>query len=366
MNIPVYKPFLDGNELIYANEAINSSWISSKGSFINKFEFEFSRFTGIKKCLTVSNGTVALHLALLALGIGKGDEVIVPTLTYIASVNCIKYVGAKPVFVDCSYDNWQLSIDDLHKKITSKTKAIIAVHLYGFPSPIKEIQKISKNKKIFLIEDCAEAIGTKISDKHVGNFSDIATFSFYGNKTITTGEGGMVATNNASLADKIYKLKTQGLSSDREYWFEVIGYNYRMTNICAAIGYAQLENINKILKKKRFIFEYYFEKLSKNNLTFQSEIYEEDQSSYWMVCFLTRKKYDRDNLRQYLAEKHIETRPIFNPIHLMPMYDNPKLRFRNSEEISKRGINLPSFPSLSVNQLDYICEIIIDFYKKLQ
>jgi len=363
MNIPVYKPFLEGNEKKYSNEAVSSSWISSKGIFIDKFESAFSKYTGIKNCLTVSNGTVALHLALLALGIGEGDEVIVPTLTYVASVNCIKYVGAKPVFVDCSLDNWQLSIDEINKKISSKTKAIIVVHLYGFPAPIKEIKKISVSKKIFLIEDCAEAIGTETCKRHVGNFSDVATFSFYGNKTITTGEGGMVSTNSDFLAEKIYKLKTQGLSKDKEYWFDIIGYNYRMTNICAAIGCAQLENIGKILQKKNFIFNYYFEKLSKINLIFQNQIYAEDISSYWMVCFLTRKKSERDDLRNFLAEKNIETRPIFNPIHLMNMYNTPNEKFKNSEAISQRGINLPSFPSLKITDLIYICETIENFYK---
>ena len=250
MNIPVYKPSFDDKESKLVNEALNSSWISSKGKFINQFEKEFSKYTGISNSHSVTNGTVALHLALLALGIGKNNEVIVPSLTYIASVNCIKYTGAIPVFVD-SDSYWQASICDIEKKITKNTKAIIVVHLYGFAAHIEEIRKIANKHNIFLIEDCAEAIGTKVKDMHVGNFSDISTFSFYGNKTITTGEGGMVCTNNEFLAKKIYQLKTQGLASGKEYWHEIIGYNYRMTNLCAALGLAQINKVNKFLEKKK-------------------------------------------------------------------------------------------------------------------
>ncbi len=361
MDIPIYKPSIDEKESLYVNEALNSSWISSKGKFIDQFEEEFSKYTGISNSHSVTNGTVALHLALLALGIGKNDEVIVPSLTYIASVNCIKYVGAKPVFVDSEL-NWQASISDIEQKITNNTKAIIVVHLYGFAAPIEEIKKIANNNNIFLIEDCAEAIGTKVKKKHVGNFSDISTFSFYGNKTITTGEGGMVCTNNEFLAKKIYQLKTQGLAKDKEYWHEIIGYNYRMTNLCAALGLAQIEKVNKFLEKKKLIFEYYKTKLSNLNITFQDNICSQNISSYWMICFLLDKDSQRDKLRNYLKDNGIETRPIFYPIHLMPMYKGARGDFPKSEHIAFKGINLPSYPELTQNELDYICSNIISFF----
>ena len=361
MNIPIYKPSIDDKESLYVNEALNSSWISSKGKFINQFEKEFSKYTGIRNSHSVTNGTVALHLALLALGIGKEDEVIVPSLTYIASVNCIKYVGAKPVFVDSDL-NWQASISDIEQKITKKTKAIIVVHLYGFAAPIEDIKKLADNNNIFLIEDCAEAIGTKVKEKHVGNFSDISTFSFYGNKTITTGEGGMVCTNNQSLAKKIYQFKTQGLSKDKEYWHEIIGYNYRMTNLCAALGLAQIKKVNKFLEKKKLIFDYYKSKLSQLNITFQSNSSSQNISSYWMICFLLNNDFQRDELRNYLKDKGIETRPIFYPIHLMPMYKGEIGDFPKAEDIAFKGINLPSYPELSLKELDYICSNIISFF----
>ena len=361
MNIPIYKPFLGEKESLNVNEALNSTWISSKGKFIDEFENSFSKFTKIKNCISVSNGTVALHLALLSLGIGKDDEVIVPTLTYIASVNCINYVGAKPIFVDSSENNWQASIEEIERKITKRTKAIICVHLYGFAAPIKEIKKIAKRNNLFLIEDCAEAIGTKINETHVGNFSDVATFSFYGNKTITTGEGGMVSTNNNFIAKKIYQLKTQGLAPDKEYWHDIVGYNYRMTNICAAIGHAQLEKVEYILQRKKFIFEYYSNSLNSRQITLQKESTIEDTSSYWMVCILINNSDKKETLRRLLTESGIETRPVFNPIHLMPIYNNSTNKLSIAEDISNRGINLPSFPQLTEKELDYICKKINNF-----
>jgi perosamine synthetase len=249
--IPVYQPSLKGNEKKYVNECLDSTWISSKGKFVNQFENAFAEYVGVKHAATVSNGTVAIHLALLALGIGEGDDVIVPTLTYIASVNSIAYTGANPVFVDSLQDSWQIDPADVVKKITPRTKAIMAVHLYGHPCDMDALMEICKKHDLFLIEDCAEAIGTLYKGKHVGTFGDISTFSFFGNKTITTGEGGMVVTNDETLHDRSLHFKGQGLAKHRQYWHDVIGYNYRMTNICAAIGLAQLEQIEQVLIEKK-------------------------------------------------------------------------------------------------------------------
>ena len=235
---PVYQPSIGKKEKQNVLECLESTWISSKGKFISQFENSFSEFIGVKHSVAVCNGTVALHVALLALGIGEGDEVIVPSFTYIASVNAIKYTAAKPVFIDSDFKTWQLDPTKIEENISGKTKAILVVHLYGQPCEMDTISAIAKKHNLFIIEDCAEAFGSLYNGKHVGTFGDISTFSFFGNKTITTGEGGMVVTNNSSLYEKSVHLKGQGLAKNREYYHDIIGYNYRMTNICAAIGCA--------------------------------------------------------------------------------------------------------------------------------
>jgi perosamine synthetase len=360
IKIPVYRPSLSGNEKKYVDDCIDSSWISSKGNYIDKFERNFESFVDVKYAATVSNGTVALHLALIALGIGEGDEVIVPTLTYIASVNAISYTGAKPIFVDSLSDTWQMNADDVRKKITSKTKAIMAVHLYGQSCDMDALLKISTEYNLFLIEDCAEAIGTQYKGKHVGTFGDIATFSFFGNKTITTGEGGMVVTNNQTLYERILHFKGQGLAKHREYWHDVIGYNYRMTNICAAIGLAQLEQIDLFIKQKRAIAEFYKNKLADTPITFHEE-QQDTYHSYWMCSILVENPSDRDKLRLHLANNGIETRPLFYPVHTMPMYSKKFETHPIAESIGWRGINLPSFPSLSQNELLHIIDSIMRY-----
>ena len=252
-NIPIYQPDLSGNEKKYVADCLESTWISSKGKYIPLFENSFAKYVGVKHAAAVCNGTVAIHLALLTLGVGPGDEVIVPTLTYIASVNAISYVGATPVFCDSLYSTWQMDVADVEKKITAKTKAILAVHLYGHPCEMDPLVALCKQHGIFLIEDCAEALGSLYSEKHVGTFGDIATFSFFGNKTITTGEGGMVVTNDETLIERTRHFKGQGLAQHREYWHDVIGYNYRMTNIEAAIGLAQLNVLILFCKRKKIL-----------------------------------------------------------------------------------------------------------------
>ena len=241
MRIPVYQPELSGNEKKYVNECLDTTWISAKGRFVKDFENGFAGYLGVNHAVSVCNGTVALHLALMTLGIGEGDEVILPSLTYVASANAVTYTGAKPVFADSLYESWQIDPKDIERKITEKTRAIMVVHLYGQPCDMDAIMKIAHEHNLFVVEDCAEAFGSKYKGRYVGSFGDIAAFSFYGNKTITTGEGGMVVTNDRQLAERAAHIKDQGMSAEREYWHDIIGYNYRMTNICAAIGLAQLE-----------------------------------------------------------------------------------------------------------------------------
>ena len=225
MNISVYKPSLNGNEKKYVNDCLDTTWISSKGKYNDMFAEHFSEYIGTQYGTTVTNGTLALHLALLALGVGEGDEVIVPSFTYIASANAVKYTGADVVFVDSLEDSWQMDPDDVERKITKNTKAIMPVHLYGHPCDMDAIMALARRHDVFVIEDCAEAIGSEYNGKKVGSFGDIAAFSFFGNKTITCGEGGMVLTNNKTLFERVVHIKGQGLATHREYWHDIVGYN---------------------------------------------------------------------------------------------------------------------------------------------
>ena len=279
--IPLFEPLISKKEHIYVLDCLKSNWISSKGKYIEKFESEFAKYIGVKYSIAVNNGTSALHLALLALDLKKDDEVIVPSFTYIAPVNVIRYVGAKEKFIDIKLLTGQLDESILEKKISRKTKAVIVPHLYGQCAEIEKIKKICSKKKIFLIEDCAESFGCKFKKKHLGTFGTIGTFSFFGSKTITTGEGGMVVTNSKKIAELIYKLKAQGVKRTKnDYWHDVIGYNYRMTNICAAIGLGQLQNRKKIFNLKKKVFENYKNFLDKKKVRMNKTI-SSCSPSYW-------------------------------------------------------------------------------------
>lgn len=357
IKIPIYQPSLDGNEKKYVNDCLDSTWISSRGKYIPLFEEKFSKFIGTNHSTSVCNGTVALHLALVTLGVGEGDEVIVPSFTYIASVNTIVITGAKPVFVDSLEDSWQMDPDDVRSKITPNTKAIMAVHIYGHPCDLDKLQFIAKENNIFLIEDCAEAFGSLYKHKHVGTFGDISTFSFYGNKTITTGEGGMVVTNDETLHDRAYHLKMHGLAKYREYWHDVIGFNYRMTNICAAIGLAQLEKAKEKIDKKRELRNWYEEALSGASVKTHSEVGDVFHS-YWMYSVLVDNPKTREDLRKHLSANGIETRPTFYPVHTMPMFAQKFQKLPIAEYLGWCGINLPSWPGLSKQQVGQIGELI--------
>ncbi|MBP2626004.1 MAG: DegT/DnrJ/EryC1/StrS aminotransferase [Firmicutes bacterium] len=359
-NIPVYKPFLFGNETKYVMNCLDSTWISSQGKYIDEFEQKFAEYIGVKYATTVVNGTMALHLSLVALGVGPGDEVIVPTLTYVASANAITYTGAVPVFADSLENTWQIDPEDVRRKITSKTRGIIAVHLYGHPAEMDLLEALAREYNLFLIEDCAEAVGTRYKARHVGGFGNISTFSFYGNKTITSGEGGMVATNDPILYEKAVRLKGQGAVKKRHYYHDRIGYNYQMTNICAAIGLAQLEQIHEILQKKRHIARQYQEVLQGLPLQFHDEVGDVFHS-YWMCSILTSDPAQRDLLRHFLANDNIETRPVFYPVHTMPMYLQKSGCFAVAENISSRGINLPSWPGLEKSDVEFIGTCIRQF-----
>jgi len=360
-SIPIYQPSLSNREKNYVAECLESTWISSKGRFVSEFEESFAAYTKVRHATTVCNGTVALHLALVALGIGPGDEVIVPTLTYISSVNAISYTGATPVFVDSLGDSWQMDPEDVRRKITPRTRAIMVVHLYGHPCEMDLLVEIAKMNDLFIVEDCAEAFGSYYKGRHVGSFGDIATYSFFGNKTITTGEGGMVVTNDETLFDRTVHFKGQGLAKHRQYWHDVIGYNYRMTNICAAIGLAQLERADEFLEKKRAIHGWYKQGIEGVPITFLGEV-GNVQNSFWMCSVLVEDPSRRDPLRNFLEKNGIETRPVFYPVHTMPMYSDRFQRHPVSESIGWRGLNLPSWPDLPQKDVSEICNLINRFY----
>ena len=360
MKYPVYIPSLNGNEKKYVNECLDTTWISSKGHFVSDFEIAFAKYIGIGYATGVCNGTVALHLAMVALGIKDGDEVIVPTFTYVASANPIKMVGATPVFVDSCANNWQMDPEDVKRKITPRTKAVVVVHLYGHPCEMDAIMSIAKENNLFVIEDCAEAIGSEYKGRKVGSFGDVSCFSFFGNKTITCGEGGMVMTNNKDLYEHLCHYKTQGVSKTREYWHDVLGYNYRMTNIQAAIGLAQLEKIEEKITKKIRLGVWYQKYLKDTPLVFHTPL-PDVVHTYWMCSVLARDENERIALREFLSDNGIETRPTFPTIHEMPMYDI-KDTFPVGKDLSVRGINLPSYPDLEEDDIKAISQVIHNYY----
>lgn len=345
--IPVSEPCLGEDELNNVIEAVKSGWISSKGRFIPKFEREFSKYCGVNYGVATSNGTVALHLSLEAWGIGNNDEVIVPDFAFIAVANSVIYTGAKPVLVDSHPKYWCIDPEKIEEKITPKTKAILPVHLYGHPCDMGAIKDIASNHNLFVVEDAAEAHGAEYRGKKVGTFGDVSCFSFYGNKIITTGEGGMCLTNNEELAERMRILRDHGMNPKKRYWHDVVGFNYRMTNLQAAIGVAQLKKIEEFVEKKRKIAEWYTKELKDLKEKELIELHPEmpwAKCVYWMYSILLKNKgkIGRGELMRRLEEEGIETRPFFFPIHEMPPYKTEREKFPVSVDLSRRGINMPS------------------------
>jgi perosamine synthetase len=356
--IPIAEPDIGNEELANVIEAVRSGWISSKGDFILDFENKFSKYFDAGFGVSTSNGTTALHLALEALDIKTGDEVIVPTLAFVACANVVKYAGAKPVFVDSHPDYWCIDPAKIEEKITKKTKAIIPVHLYGHPCDMDPILKIAKEFDLYIVEDCAEAHGAEYKGKKVGSFGIINCFSFYGNKIITTGEGGMCITSDSELAKKMRILRDHGMSPQKRYWHEVIGFNYRMTNLQAAIGVAQLKKLDKFVEKKRRIARIYNQSLKDvEGLELPPEM-PWAKSVYWMYSILVTNNFriDRTSLIEKLANSDIDSRPFFYPIHTMPPYIENK-EYPIAEKLSKEGLNLPSSVKLSDDDIGRIIEV---------
>jgi len=353
---PVAIPNLNGNEFKYLTDAFMSTWISSSGEYITRFENEFASYSDCTHGVACSNGTVALHLALITLGIEEGDEVIVPDLTFAATINTVLHTNATPVIVDVEESNWCIDPKEIEKAITPKTKAIVPVHIYGQSCDMDAIMKIAKKYNLKVIEDCAEAHGAMYDGKKVGSFGDIGCFSFFGNKVITTGEGGMCITNNPKLDEKMRVLRDHGMSKTKRYWHDVIGYNYRMTNLQAAIGLAQLERIEEIHKNRRKYEENYRDILDKDKFTFQNDL-DKHRKVTWLVSVLLDDSIDREKYITQLKENGIDARPFFYPLSDMDIY---KKYCKNetvvTHRLSKVGLNLPTYESLK--SIDEIKEIL--------
>lgn len=355
-DIPVASPLFIGNEKKYVDDCMESGWISSAGKYVELFETGFAEFCGVKHAVACCNGTVALHLALVALDVQPGDEVIVPTLTFVATANAVTYCGAQPVFVDSEPDTWNLDPKQVEAKITPRTKGIIAVHLYGHPAKMYELKEIARRHNLFLLEDAAEAHGAMCDGSIVGSLGDAAAFSFYANKIITTGEGGMVVTNDDALAERARLLRGQGMDPNRRYWHPIIGYNYRMMNLPAAIGLAQLEKIDQQLELRTRIARLYRERLQKvTGLIWQTE-QTWARHVYWMFSIVLNQDFwqNRDVVIEMLREKGIETRPVFYSAHSLPPYINSVCGgiFPVAENLSDNGISLPTWAGLTEDDID--------------
>lgn len=359
-HIAVTNPLFDENEIELLNECIVSGWVSSGGPFVSKFEDMMAEYCSTKYAVSCSSATSGLHLALLANDIGPGDEVLVPSLTFIATANAVSYTGATPVFIDSEIKTWNINPDLISDAITPRTKAIIPVHLYGHPANMDAINDIAKKNNLVVIEDAAEAQGAKYKNKMVGSLADVAVFSYFGNKIITTGEGGMIVTDDADIAEKCRILRDHGMSKDRRYWHDVIGYNYRMTNMQAALGVAQMGKIDKILVRKREIADEYKKHLeSVQGITLPVNM-EWAENVYWLYTILienNRLGFNINTLMDSLKKQGIDSRPVFPPLHTQPVYKND-INLPISEKISAIGISLPSAPEIRNEDIEKICCVI--------
>ena len=363
-NIAVAKPYLNEDEIELVNECIVTGWVSSGGKFVTQFEQEMARFCGVKYAVTCSSGTTALHLLLVAAGICAGDEVIVPSLSFIATANAVSYTGAKPVFVDSEQQSWNIDPELIESRITEKTRAIIPVHLYGLPADMKPILEIANRHGLMVFEDCAESHGARYKGAQTGSLANAGVFSFFGNKIITTGEGGMIVTDDDALASQCRLLRDHGMSPERRYWHPVIGFNYRMTNIQAALGVAQLGKIQHILDRKKEIARLYmqgFSQIQGITLPTENEFFE---NVYWLFTILVDEQVfgmTRDKIMEVLSENRIDSRPIFPPMHKQPVYDHGEV-LPVCETISASGISLPSSVDISNDDINRICNLFKNLF----
>ena len=357
---PVAEPKLGDAELRYVSECVLTGWVSSAGKFVKKFEDLFAAFCGTKFAVTTTNGTTALHLSMLALGIGPGNEVIVPSLTFISTANAVTFTGAKPVFVDSEPYTWNIDPASIEKAITSRTKAIIPVHLYGHPADMDPILEIANKYGLAVVEDAAEAHGALCKGKKVGSIGKIGIFSFFGNKIITTGEGGMIVTDDQKLAEKLRILRDHGMDPKRRYWHSVLGYNCRMTNIQAALGVGQMERIDQIVEQKRRNAVLYNKRLQDvPGITLPPEA-QWAKNIYWLYSILIDEEefgMSSKELEEQLGKRGVETRPLFLPVHQQPIY-NAGQTLPVCERLSRCGLSLPSSVNLNGNEIERITKEI--------
>jgi len=362
--IPVCEPFMTGDEMRYVADCIETNWISSRGRYIEEFEEKFAHYCGCKFGISTTSGTTALHLALAALGIGKGDEVIVPTFTMIASVFAIIYVGAKPVLVDAEPDTWNIDVNMIEEKITRQTRAIMPVHIYGHPCDMAPITELARRHGLFVVEDAAEAHGAEYRGRRAGGIGHVGCFSFYANKIITTGEGGMVVTSDAEIAKKARSLKDLAFSKERRYVHRELAFNYRMTNIQAAIGLAQFNRIDDLVEMRRKnarLYSSLLRTVGGIGLPIEKEW---AKNVYWMYSILVEEEagVSRDGLMNGLSDMGIETRSFFIPMHRQPVFTGMSLfqgeSYPVGEHLSEAGLYLPSSSGLTREQIEFICESI--------
>lgn len=365
--IPVSMPDLTGNEQAYAAEAVASSWISSTGPFLDRFEREFAEACGTSHAIATSNGTTALHLALATLGVGPGDEVIVPSMTYIATANAVTYCGGTPVFVDIDPDTWCLNPRLIEAAITRRTKGIIPVHLLGHPADMDPINAVAATHGLWVVEDAAEATFATYKGRPVGSLARAATFSFFGNKIISCGEGGAVTFDDAGLERRMRMLRGQGMDPARRYHFPIVGFNYRLTNVAAAILCGQMERHEAIVRRRREIVAIYAEELADvPGIGLRQDADWADTAPWMASCLVDPGLFGcrRDDLAESLADRGIETRPMFIPIHRMPPYHDAARKRRTelpvTDSLGSLGLMLPTYPQMADDDVRFICEAIRD------
>ena len=370
--IPVNEPLLNGNEKKYLCECIDTGWISSEGPFVKEFEQKMSETVGRKYGIDVSNGTAALEIAAQALGITEGDEVIMPTFTIISCAMAITKLGAIPVLIDSDIHTWNMNVDEIEAKITKKTKAIMIVHLYGLPVEVDKVLELAKKYNLKVIEDAAEMHGQTYNGRPCGSFGDISTFSFYPNKHITTGEGGMVVTDDEKLADRCRSLRNLCFRKDIRYVHDEISDNYRFTNLQAAVGLAQLERVDEFVERKREMGRYYTERLKDvNGLILPIEKTDYANNIYWVYGLVLDKNIQADNreVQKLLAAEGIGTRTFFWCMHEQPVYREVGLfegeMYSNAEYLARKGFYIPSGLALTKGQMDKVSNVICNLMKKV-
>ena len=367
-----YEPLLNGNEKKYLCECIDTGWISSEGPFVKEFEQKMSMVAGRKYGVAVSNGTAALEIAMQALGVAEGDEVIMPAFTIISCAMAVTKLGAIPVLVDSDLFTWNMKVNEIEAKITSRTKAIMVVHLYGLPVEMDQVLALADKYRLWVIEDAAEMHGQVYKGKPCGSFGDISTFSFYPNKHITTGEGGMVVTDDGELAERCRMIRNLCFRKDIRYVHDEISGNYRFTNLQAAVGLAQLERLNEFIIRKREMGRYYTERLREiKGLSLPAEKTDYADNIYWVYGLLLDKEIQADNrtVQKLLAEEGIGARTFFWCIHEQPVYQKKGLFkgevYPNGEYLGRKGFYIPSGIALTKEQMDKVISAIIKVMHQL-